>query len=394
MHECGTKDNPLTISELNFSFHTIEFTLKLAASDYQKVLHILLRTNCKTWYAEYGSTLFWYSNIMRDKGVSVRLMSTSNLGPDLSLCYHSISLRVNPRILLGDTSYLGIYINTPEENARLISTLNRCLDAVGLKEFFSYDLGYNLPCTIENFTISRVDLCVNYKFDSDFIASSYLKLMRRGNRHQFLKETVKYDPAARRKIPYKNALSLAARSFDIVVYNKAAQMEDNLDFFQSVPAEADGILRFEIQLRREKLRRILDGLPDTGLYYILSYLPVLCRAEFARYAKALFCTGGYYTLQAAKSIINTLENPSSSHKKAQFIEAVSTNKSLYKTIREYEHKGKSCRYLLDGLSKLGINPVTIPERWFGPIAYLDSIPNRLGFCPPTDPEQIQARLCG
>lgn len=316
-------------------------------------------------------------------------MQINTLNSDFQYCYHSILLRVNPRILIGNSSYIGIYVNTPSENGRLILALNECLPQIGLTEYFSLELGQPCLCAIEDFRISRLDLCVNYQFPSAYLLSSYLKLMRRGNRLSFLTEPVIYDSIAKRKLPYKHALFLSASSFDICIYDKAAQMEDNIAFFKEIPPEATGLLRFEIQLRREKLKRALQKSPNTSLLTVLAYTPELCRMEFGRYTKSLFCTGNYYTLQDAKALIVQHETPYSACKKIQFLENVSANRSLEQTIKEYERDDKSCRYLLEGLAKLGINPVTIPEKWFGPHALLHSIPALLGFCPPTDPEQIQ-----
>lgn len=356
--------------------------MQIGYTDFSMIKEKLYHAMCKTYYTVLGQGRIYNSDVFSSIGVRVILKQLNYSEQEFP--YYSLVLIINPRLLVGDQSYLGIYESTPLTNHLLIAKLNNCICRLGLTEYRNVRLGRTLRCTIEDFSISRLDLCTNYKFESDDIAASYLKLMRRGNRCRFLQEDTHYDHSAHRCRPYSDALLLRAASFDISIYNKYRQMKDNLCYFKEIPEEANGLLRFEMQLHPAKLRYLLQKVPDISLADLLSYTQDLCRAEFERYTKMLFCTGDYYTLNLACKIIQAHKTAVQSDKMIHFLQDVSANRSLYQTIRDYQRDGRSARYLLDGLARLGVNPVTIPEKWFGKAARLSSIPSLLGFCVPNN----------
>ena len=116
-------------------------------------------------------------------------------------------------------------------------------------------------------------------------------------------------------------------------------MQDNIRYFKTIPAEADGLLRFEMQLHPAKLHYLLKKVPGIGLADLLSYTQDLCRMEFERYTKTLFCSGDYYTLNVACELVRKQVPTAQAIKIVQFLKDVSVNKSLYQTIKEYQREG-------------------------------------------------------
>lgn len=270
---------------LNFSFHTFELSIPLSFDEYSHLATSLYQSPCRTRREEFGNSTYIKSNLFSAQGALVCLRYAVLGGNAAGLTCCDLILRINPRIAIGDVSYTGIYECTPLNNRTLVQFLIKIVTVLGLANVS------DITSIANKFRISRLDLCVNYKFESDYLASKYLKLLRRGNRTDFLTEKTYYDDMAKRTKPYKNALVLNANSFNISIYNKAAQMKDNAAHFAQVPESAIGLLRFEMQLRPGKLHYCTKGTSATSFAAFLLQIEELCRAEFKRYSKTLFCTG-------------------------------------------------------------------------------------------------------
>ena len=129
-----------------FSIHTIELKKQITYS-------MLRDLKALEYKNSQGSYRFYYDEAHRIyiseryKNVGVRLYFHEN---EEGLQPH-IRLIINPRILIGDISYTGIFEKTNENWIKLFLNLDNILNELGS------------DYSIESFTVSRIDLCVNLK---------------------------------------------------------------------------------------------------------------------------------------------------------------------------------------------------------------------------------------
>lgn len=86
-----------------------------------------------------------------------------------------------------------------------------------------------------------------------------------------------------------------------MAYNKQEQLLEHKKYFsEECIDEADGIVRFEIKVKREKIRRMLKSYDDiylSELGKMFNNIGYTSQCEFSRYIKILFGNGYYYTMK-------------------------------------------------------------------------------------------------
>jgi hypothetical protein len=358
-----------------FSFHTITFKKTLSTTDYSRAFYFLKRHKSK-FYPTTEDENIWQSDIFGELGIRTYLRHEDGPYP-----YSEIKFVVNPRLALGDTDYIGIFVPTKDNIRQFLSVMNHCIKKIKLNKLTVYRHGKERAddCTIDDFTISRLDLCVNYPFPTQGVADTYLKLMKRGRWFQYLDEKKPYNEISKRPKKYENAVVLEADSFTISIYSKKAQMLDQIGFFKEIPEAAEGLIRFEIQLEQEKVKRLWNNYSCESLSDFFEQIPEISFSEFRRYMKGLFLKGDYMLFRTAKDRVMKCY-PEHAPEIIDFLKLVSQVRSLDEAITEYDTKGLRYDKILRRLNIIKINPVTLPEDDAKEIQYplLPSIPLILG----------------
>lgn len=341
---------------MNFSFHTIEFKKTISTKDYSRVFYFLKHHKSK-FYPKTDNQATWQSEIFKRLGIRTYLRHDDGEYP-----YSEIKFVVNPRLLLGDVDYIGIFEPTKESILQFISKMNQCIKKIKLNVLTTYHCGRDreIDCTINDFTISRLDLCVNYSFPTQALADEYLKLMMRGRWFEYLDAKTHYNDIAKRQKKYENAVVLEADSLTISIYSKKAQMLDQINFYKEIPRQAEGLLRFEIQMDQSKVKYLMKKNLCDSLKDFLSQVSDISFYEFRRYMKGLFLKGDYIPMRVAKERV-VKAYPEHALEIIEFLKLVSKLRSLDKATAEYDSNGMRYDKILRKLDKLDINPVTLPE---------------------------------
>ena len=341
---------------MNYSLHTIEFKKTITTNDYSRAFYFLKRHKSK-FYPSTKDGRFWQSDIFIELGIRTFLRHD-----DVQYPYSEVKFVVNPRLALGDTGYIGIFEPSIENIQNFIFVMNNCLKKIKLNRLTEYHCGKEreVKCSINDFTVSRLDLCVNYTFPTQDIADTYLKLMRQGHWYHFLNDKTTYDKVGKRQKKYPNAIVLNAKTFSISIYSKKDQMIDQIHYFKEIPPQAEGLLRFEIQLTQSKINYIMRQNLCDSLSDLLEQISSISFSEFRRYMKGLFLKGDYVTLAKAKAWV-TNAYPKHALEIINFLKLVSVRRSLDTAIAEYEAKELRYDKILRRLNKIMVNPVTLTE---------------------------------
>lgn len=232
-----------------FSIHTFELTKKLSRKEYRKLVDEAY-CHCppgqiyrdKTWQgAGERHRCMWF----RQDGL--RISFEQDVHNQIVSC--RLRITVNPRKLMDpNSSYLGILPPT-EESVQEVS-----------KRFFTVLKDSGLPCVLDAYQLSRVDLCVNVRCDSTALLKELLRVTRK------LPTPPKYERAVFRSENKKLAnkynkhhIALKHNSRELVLYDRTYQILENRLLLDEEKLPK-GVLRFEVHELRERVFTIIKGL--------------------------------------------------------------------------------------------------------------------------------------
>ena len=151
-----------------FSIHTFEISKKLTNQDYKRMRD---RLYCQRPKGEIYRDRAWQGEGERHRcrwfqRSGLRISLEKDVHGHISTCY--LRVAVNPRKLINpNSSYLGILPPT-EESVQDVS-----------KMLFVVLKGSGLPCVLDAYQLSRVDLCVNIRCDSTALFKELLRVTRK-----------------------------------------------------------------------------------------------------------------------------------------------------------------------------------------------------------------------
>lgn len=273
----GRNSGKFQLEPDGFSIHTFELTKKLSRKEYRKLVD---EAYCHCPPGQIYRDKTWQGN-----GERHRCKWFQREGLRISFeqdIHHQVVSRrlriaVNPRKLIDpNTSYLGILPPT-EESVGEVS-----------KAFFIVLKKSGLPCVLDAYQLSRVDLCVNVRCDSTALFKELLRVTRK------LPTPPKYERAVFRSENKKFAnkynkhhITLKHKSRELVLYDKTYQILENgllLDE-EKLPK---GVLRFEVHEPRERVSCICS--PSISMTFWIEpsclYSFSYSAAAFARRAKS------------------------------------------------------------------------------------------------------------
>ena len=248
MHKKGLQRKAFfTLTNDGFSIHTFELSRQYTQRSWNAIKDRLYR---ELEQREPGEQAWIYAvSKKRDRyqctryarhGVRIELEhNTNTAGPETFF----IRMTINPRKLLEpESSYLGILPPTKDAAEAVAKAFRKLL------KHTPFD------CELDDYYLTRVDLCANLQCDNGKIflevirASQKLPAPPKMQRHYYQNP----DPKKERRYN-KHYVNYTCGSFDLVLYDKTFQIsEGGLSLsYEKLP---EGVLRCELRLRRDWIR--------------------------------------------------------------------------------------------------------------------------------------------
>ena len=336
-------------------YHTFESKLELSASTFfviKNTLAELSKKNRTRFYEDKNNNetnKVYYFELLKYRGIHITAASFIVNG----FIRFFLILRINPKRILNNNDFISV--THESETEILYIEVNKCLSSIGIHERF------------ENFLIERIDYCVNPRFPDENISAYYMELLKRGVLLYGFEPLLRYDDTQHRMIENENAIYARNQSIIINFYNKYPEMLARPGKYQGYLEEYRGVIRFEIQCLKPKVRsmKYYNELPDMRAFRWM-------KEEFSEgallfYVKKIFCKGDFVTLSEARQRIMS-ENFRDNTKQMMLtlLELTNEKRSLRKALDTLYNEGIQHDYLnriLDKFDRIHVTPVTIPINW-------------------------------
>lgn len=213
-------------------------------------------------------------------------------------------------------------------------------------------------------TLKRIDYATYIKTQ---YVKEYIQLFQRGDKpSKYFNEL--YDKEQKRRMQKKGSFYLYSKSVGINFYNKEQERKDNKKIYNISDNEiqnAKNTLRFEIQCNKSKTD-YMKYKYKFQLKYLFYYFDLdISKNTILYYYKKCIKQGDYYTLDKAKKLIDTNGDLTIRAKNTlkDTLDLINKCRSISEARGEFKGTKETFNNHLKELDILGINPVTIPERW-------------------------------
>ena len=367
----------IRLSNDGYSFHTVELKIHPDSETFHSALKALYNAASKSKgphqrtypIRKYKSkvNIPHCSTLLSHHGILLYLTETAKKNRHT----YTIKAVVNPRKVLEPKSgYLGI---APTDS----DSLERFQD-----EFTTLMRKYHFPEFLDEWTLTRLDLCVNLQLNKKKSAHEICRLLHKDLLPPKLERVFFYDPTADKKTREaqkeadKHSICLTNGSYSLVVYDKLFQGKaeglGDHDAWHHLP---DGVLRLELRCYRPYLDKLLDDKDFTLTSEQLYWLAQHSRKLILKKASRIFSSGTHYKPDAAKILIEQ----STSHKKVRKQLWWLFRRMRYPFTREqldrgmkkqFKLKPRTVEARLKQLQTLGINLVPLRKDF-----YLNQLPS-------------------
>lgn len=335
-----------------FSIHTFEISKKLTNQDYKRMRD---RLYCQRPKGEIYRDRAWQGEGERHR---CRWFQRSGLGISLekdvhghiSTCY--LRVAVNPRKLINpNSSYLGILPPT-EESVQDVS-----------KMLFVVLKGSGLPCVLDAYQLSRVDLCVNIRCDSTALFKELLRVTRKlptppkYERAEFKSE----DRRAANKYN-KHHVTLKHKTRELVIYDKTYQIMENgllLDE-EKLPK---GVLRFEVHEQRERISKVEKELGTSSVTSQLCHYVGQSERIITRCFGRAYPDKKFMQPDRLRSLIHAEADTAVGDGMARLAEVMVRVKTLKKGVKKIGKEGYDAEVVLAQFARLGVSPVPLRKNF-------------------------------
>lgn len=360
-----------------YSFHTLELKAHPDSDGFHDALKPLYKAATRskdprrTTYPlkEYESDTLkpHCSTMLSHHGILLYLTERVKEG------WHNYTVKavVNPRKILDpECSYLGI-APTDEES------LEQFQD-----EFTTFMRQYDLPEFLDDWTLTRLDPCVNLQLNKKKSAREFCRLLQKDLLPPKLERVFFYDPDAdketqkNQKDADRHSICLENDSYSIVVYDKLFQAEAEGLIEKEVWHELpDSILRLELRCYQAYLKKLAkkEGLTSTSeqLYWMAQN----SRELILKKASQIFSGGTHYKPDAAKQIIDASDYHKATCKQLRWLVDRTRHpfnlRQLEKGMKKkFKVTPRTVAQRIEQLERLGINLVPLRKDF-----YLEQLPS-------------------
>ena len=335
-----------------FSIHTFELSKKVTNNDYKRMRD---RLYCQRPKGEIYRDRAWQGEGERHRcrwfqQSGLRISLEKDVHGQISTCY--LRIAVNPRKLIGpNSSYLGILPPT-EESVQDVS-----------KMFFVVLKDSGLPCVLDAYQLSRVDLCVNIRCDSTALFKESLRVTRK------LPTPPKYERAIFKSADRKAAskynrhhITLKHKSRELVIYDKTYQIMENgllLDE-EKLPK---GVLRFEVHELRERISKVEKELGTSSVTSLLCHYIKQSERIITGCFRRAYPDEKFMPPDSLERLVCAEADKSLQEGMLRLVELMVRLKTLEKGVRKIENEGYGAAAILSQFAKLGVSPIPLRKKF-------------------------------
>lgn len=361
------KKSVFSLEPDGFSIHTFELSYELTAVEFQQ----MKEQGCQAGllYQDKMHQTIYRCTRYHEQGVRLKLLYVATTAGHFR---YYLRLVINPRKLIEPgCSYLGILPPEKESVTKLDKSFRRLFK------------GSPFPHDITRYYLSRVDLCTNLHCDNKRVFRELVRVLRKTRTpDKYKREQYRHKDKKKANRYNKHYLRLSCGTHELVIYDKTYQLTENnlVVAYENLP---EGVLRFEVQYKREKLRRVekalgLDGStndPLTVLWHLMQDSRMLLRKHFsACYSKTPFVPIEQIeeTIKRAGFAGKTKRNM------LQLACLMQRKQTVDKALRDLGRQGIRTDELLAKFEKIGVNPVPLRKgfcckRLPSPIELLETV---------------------
>lgn len=335
-----------------FSIHTFELSKKVTNNDYKRMRERLYRQCPK---GEVYRDRDWQGEGERHRcrwfqRNGLRISLEKDVHGQISTCY--LRIAVNPRKLIDpNSSYLGILPPTEESVQEVSKTLFAVLRDSGL------------PCVLDAYQLSRVDLCVNIRCDSTALFKELLRVTRK------LPPPPKYERAIFKSADRKAAskynrhhITLKHKTRELVIYDKTYQIVENgllLDE-EKLPK---GVLRFEVHEQRERISKVEKELGTSSVTSLLCHYIGQSERIITRCFGRAYSDKKFMQPDRLRSLIHAETDTAVRDGMARLAEVMVRVKTLKKGVKKIGKEGYDAEAVLAQFARLGVSPVPLRKNF-------------------------------
>ena len=360
-----------------YSFHTLELKAHPDSESFHDTLELLYKAAKKSKDSRYTTY-----PLKEYKSETLKPHCSTMLSPHGILLYlterikddwhkYTIKAIVNPRKVLDPgCSYLGI---APTD----VESLDRFQD-----EFTSLMRRYDFPEFLDEWTMTRLDLCVNLQLNKKRSAQEFCRLLQKDLLPSKLERVFFYDPDVNKETQKKqkdadrHSICLENDSYSIVVYDKLYQAEaEGLIEKETWLKLPDSILRLELRCFCTYLKKLekKEGLGSTSeqLYWMAQN----SRELILKKVHQIFSGGTHYKPDIAKEIIDDSTYQETTREQLRWLINRTRHpfnlRQLEKGMKKkFKVTSRTAAQRIEQLERLGINLVPLRQDF-----YLEQLPS-------------------
>lgn len=337
------KKAKFTLEPDGSSIHTIELSREVTKAEYRRLIDELLRNNAgkkATMYKD-RSTGSYICTRFSDCGLRIRLESTND--------YHFVRLVVNPRIMTtAQNEYLGIFQNAREN----VDLLEQTFTSVLKNTLFEHKM--------TRYYLSRVDLCTNIRCTDKTVFRELVralrktptpkKYQRRYFQHKDKKKANRYN---------KHFIRLSCGQQELIIYDKGYQIREN-KLETKLEGLAERVLRIEVHLGRDKLRRIEKETGEENPVELLWGVMQQSRERILKLTEKCYPDLPYLHYEDGKEmIINSSFHVETKTRMLRLLKLMRRRQTVDAALQMMEQEHMKTDDLLKRFAKLGLNPVPL-----------------------------------
>lgn len=331
-----------------YSLHTLELSINLTYEKYNLYRNILYEYCIQNKHKMYSPESNTYCYDLSKNHIT-RLAMKKNTNAQHDYCYYTLTLIINPRVLLGYQKNIYVCIVPPEQTGLIIPTLQEKLSQIGL----------HIPT--QALKISRLDFCTNIKLDDNSLFDTYWKLLCKG-RHIYNSTQYKiYNKQQKRKVAPPYSFTLCGSSFIFQIYSKEHEMLSSAFSFQDDEiSSAHNQIRIELRYFSYKLSKLTAKHSDINDF--MGNLPHHSKHYISKYLNALYGKGNFLRFDLA---VNLIENSHfHAHTQKALIKFMKkcSKSSFENACQEYKNKYYNLDYIIKCFNKINLSPITLPIR--------------------------------
>lgn len=340
-------DSLCRLTQDGFGIHTFMLIKQLKFDEY-KYLMTLLTQYRHIPKDKFGTTT---SFIVKDNGINGLILRLQ----DYKSQFKELQIIVNPRCLIdNENKYIDIF-STDRYTAEQVETeFNTALSIV------------NINYTFQDFSMSRIDLCVNFIFYDNAIVEQYIKIAKKA----IIQKDFEIDTFNKNEKNYieknKHSVTIHNDKLEFSIYDKLFQM-DECGCVDKNADKYDGLMRVEFRLNREIILSAIKQNKLTTNTDIIQYFADSSANYFGAHIKDIFFKGDYAPLSEARKIIT--DSISFKKTRKRMLSLVNSQYKFnnidraYKTLQDEENLTKEkVNVLINNFMDLDLSPTTIPVR--------------------------------